>query len=524
MSADQTHVRIDTSERAPMPGAVRGDPVPPDEPVRVSVLVRRRAPMPERAGADHMSHDELAAAHGADPADLETVARVLGGFGLTAVESDPARRTVVMEGPASAAAQAFQVELARYSYDGGGYRGREGFVHVPAELAGIVEGVFGLDDRPQAQPHFRVAEAAAGARARGAPLWASQVAAAYSFPNATGAGQTIGLIELGGGYLDTDNAQYFSEIHMTPPTVVSVGVDGAANTPGPDASPGADLEVGLDIQVAGAIAPGARIVVYFAPNSDSGFLDALSTAIHDTANSPSAISISWGQSEDLFTAQARQAFDQVLQDAAAMGVSVCVASGDNGAADAPAGQRDGRAHVDFPAASPFALACGGTHLEIGPGAPAESVWNRAGGASGGGISDTFAPPGYQSSMSMPASANPGAAPGRGVPDVSGNADPATGYRTLIHGQNMTIGGTSAVAPLWAGLIARMDELLGRRVGLMQPALYGGPPAGAFTDIRRGNNSVGNDHGGYRARPGWDPCTGWGTPVGTELLRGLGGQV
>jgi kumamolisin len=288
-------------------------------------------------------------------------------------------------------------------------------------------------------------------------------------------------------------------------------VDGARNTPGQDPN-GADGEVLLDIEVIGALAPKAGIVVYFAPNTDAGFFDALSRAVH-AASTPIAISISWGQNEDDWTAQARTAFDGALTDAAALGVSVTAASGDDGSTDRAT---DGRGHADFPAASPHALACGGTRLDADPGTGqvnSEVVWNNGAGkgATGGGVSDVFPLPSWQTTAGVPA---PSGRPGRGVPDVAGNADPQTGYQVRVDGKDIVIGGTSAVAPLWAALIARLAQATGRSFGLIQPALYAGlapgKPARGFRDITTGSN------GAFKASPGWDACTGLGVPNGEQL--------
>jgi kumamolisin len=196
-------------------------------------------------------------------------------------------------------------------------------------------------------------------------------------------------------------------------------------------------------------------------------------------------------------------------------VTICVASGDNGAGD---GETDGRAHVDFPASSSFALACGGTKLTAsGNTITKEAVWNSPRGATGGGVSDTFPLPGYQASAPVPPSANPGGHIGRGVPDVAGDADPATGYHVRVDGQNFVIGGTSAVAPLWAGLVALMNQKLKKPVGFLNPLLYGSLAGkNLFLDITAGNN------GAYSAKAGWDACTGWGSPKGADLLKALGG--
>jgi kumamolisin len=340
------------------------------------------------------------------------------------------------------------------------------------------------------------------------------VAELYSFPsNFNGTGECIGIIELGGGYKTADLQTYFSQLGLTAPSVTSVSVDGGSNSPTGSAD-GPDGEVMLDIEVSGSIAPKAKIVVYFTSNTDQGFLDAITMAVHDTTNKPSVLSISWGGPESSWTSQALQQFDQAFQDAATVGISVCIAAGDNGSSD---GVTDGEAHVDFPASSPNALACGGTTLNAsGSTIVSEVVWNDPDdGATGGGISDVFPLPSYQDKSGVPPSVNPGNKTGRGVPDVAANADPDTGYSVRIDGENTVVGGTSAVAPLWAGLIACLNQALGKPVGFLNPTLYGfSASSGVFRDITSGNN------GAYSAGPGWDACSGLGVAVGTKLLQAL----
>ena len=292
------------------------------------------------------------------------------------------------------------------------------------------------------------------------------------------------------------------------PTVVAVPVDGGANQPSPD--DGSDAEVALDIQVAGGVAPGARIAVYFAPNTDAGFVDAVSMAAHDSTNRPSVMSISWGSAESNWTAQALQTMTSALQDAAGLDVSVFVAAGDNLATD---GVSDGKVHVDFPASSPHVLACGGTKLDAnGATIVSEVVWNELAnneGATGGGVSNVFALPPWQDNSNVPKPG--GTAGGRGVPDVTGDADPATGYTIRVDGKTMVIGGTSAVAPLWAGLVAVANAQLGTQVGVIQPAIYAAKAASAFNDITVGNNPA------FSAGPGWDACSGLGSPIAAKLI-------
>jgi len=358
----------------------------------------------------------------------------------------------------------------------------------------------------------------------------------YDFPTGLdGKGECIGIIELdtpknssqpnanaGAGYREEDLKAYFAKLGVPEPKVISVSVDGGQNLPGLNRD--ADGEVTLDIEVAGAIAPGATIAVYFAPNTDQGFLNALTAAVHDSVNNPSVISISWGGPET-GPAQALHTFDSALQDAAALGVTVCVASGDDGSSD---GVNDKRAHVDFPASSPYALACGGTSLQGSDTTiTSEAVWNDgpSGGAGGGGVSNFFPLPKWQAHAKVPPSHNPGKHVGRGVPDVAGDADPQTGYQILLEGKPVVMGGTSAVAPLWAGLIALINQHLGRRVGYLNPLLYGNANvAGAFHDITQGNNDLKGDLGAYPASSGWDACTGLGSPNGAAIMRALSGAA
>jgi len=289
--------------------------------------------------------------------------------------------------------------------------------------------------------------------------------------------------------------------------VSAISVDHGNNSPTGDVN-GPDGEVMLDIEVVGSIVPAANIAVYFAPNTDAGFHDAVTTAIHDTKNKPSVLSISWGGPESTWTEQAMTALDDAFQAAAAMGITVCVASGDSGSTD---GVGDGNDHVDFPASSPYALGCGGTSLRASQTAIiSEVVWNGAnGGASGGGVSSFFPTPGWQMGKTAThLGGEPVALTKRGVPDVAGDADPDTGYNVRIDGTDTVIGGTSAVAPLWAGLIARINQSNGTPAGYLNPMLYGKPQA--LRDIISGSN------GDFEAAKGWDPCTGLGTPNGAAL--------
>jgi kumamolisin len=557
---------IPGSERTPLPGAQAIGPTDPSAFARVTVRLRPRKSAARvlrealseskkpPAQRKYLTREQLAQLSGADLKDLQKVYEFARNHNLTVVETDVAARTVRLTGAVADLNAAFGVELKSYEVDGRRYRGREGKLSLPAQVAEVVEAVHGLDNRPVAKPHYRVREAggasfgaeaappggesepAAAPRASDGSFSVPQLAKLYGFPpGLDGRGQCIALIELndidangnptGTGFALSDLNKYFSGIGLPTPNVVSVGVDGGANVPGKD--PGADGEVALDIEVAGALAPGAQIAAYFAPNTTAGFIDAVNTALSDNVRKPSVISISWGLSEDLAPKQFLNGMAQAFADAAALGVTICCAAGDNGSADMDMQNWDRKAHVDFPSSIPYALGCGGTKL-IGSGSKinSEVVWNEGvnGGATGGGVSNQFERPSYQSKSKVPKS--PKGKIGRGVPDVAGDADPQTGYQVIVGGQSYVYGGTSAVAPLWAGLLALINQRLvskgGKPVGFLNTLLYSALGT-ALNDITSGNNDInGKLRGLYKAAKGWDPCTGMGTPNGAKLLKALGG--
>ncbi len=519
-----TTILLKGSERAAMRGARVLAPADPAERVQVTVLLRRRAAERFRARvadlasgkgtATHMSREAFAREHGADPSDIALVRSFAQARGLAVLLEQHARRTVILSGTVAQFCAAFAVELNHMAYPGGTYRGRTGPIHLPAEWDGVVEAVLGLDNRPQARTHFRTRPRAGnvdrGQSSAAAPVSYTppQVASLYEFPSATGAGECVAIVELGGGYVPADLAAYFSGLGLATPTVTAVSVDQATNSPTGDPN-GPDAEVMLDVEVVGSVAPGANIAVYFAPNTDAGFLDAITTAIHDATNNPSVVSISWGGPESSWTSQAMTAMDEAFQAAATLGITVCIASGDNGSSD---GVDDGADHVDFPASSPFALACGGTSLLAAQtGIASETVWDdgTSGGASGGGISAFFPMPSWQTGLSALTTEGQSIALSmRGVPDVAGDADPDTGYDVRVDGSDSVIGGTSAVAPLWAALVACINQSTGTKAGYINPQLYQNPQD--LRDITQGNN------GDFSAQAGWDACTGLGSPNGQAL--------
>jgi kumamolisin len=507
--SSQSRVVLPGSEKAPLPTATGEKPARPAAVITVSVIVKRKEPLNSKTlGKERLTRSEYRQRHGADPEAVKLVRAFAREFGLKVEPGTPKpeQRAVKLTGTVTAMQKAFGVTLVQKDLDGNTYRVREGGIHLPAELVDAVDAVLGLDNRPQAMPHFR---AHAGASSSYTPV---QVAELYQFPKgASAGGQTIGIIELGGGYRTADLTTYFKSLGQKAPKVTAVSIDKAKNSP--SNAQGADGEVMLDIEVAAAVAPGAKIVVYFAPNTDQGFIDAIGGAVHDTTNKPSVISISWGGPESSWTAQAMNALDAACQSAAALGVTITVAAGDDGSSDGATGN-----NVDFPASSPHVLACGGTKL-VGSGTSitSEVVWNEQAsneGATGGGVSNVFPLPSWQANANVPKpSSGKG---GRGVPDVAGDADPTTGYQVRVDGQNMVIGGTSAVAPLWAGLIALNNQQNGKSAGFLQPQIYASKGSAAFHDIVSGNN------GAFSAGPGWDACTGLGSPIGVKLITLLNG--
>jgi kumamolisin len=532
MSTPKKRLPVAGSERAPLEGAREIGPANPNETVDVTIRLRSRAGKKPMINENEftkpigkrtiLSRGEFERLHGAGPDSIAQIESFAREHKLTVKEKSAERRTVILSGTVAAVDEAFGVALKEYDHPTGRYRGRTGPVQLPAELHDVVEGVFGLDNRPQAKPHFRRRRGRTGAPAADSSLSYTpvQVAALYDFPTGEdGSGECIALIELGGGYKPTDLSSYWSQLRLSKtPTVSAVSVGNGSNNPTGDPS-GPDGEVMLDIEVAGSIAPGAKIVAYFAENTDAGFLNAITTAVHDSSNNPSIVSISWGGPESSWTQQAMTSMDEAFQAAAAMGVTVCVAAGDDGSTD---GVNDGENHVDFPASSPNVLACGGTRLVAsGETITSETVWNELSnneGATGGGISDVFPLPSYQNGAGVPPSANPTHNVGRGVPDVAGDADPTTGYDTVVDGKSGVIGGTSAVAPLWAGLIALINQSMGKPVGFINPLLYqDASTAGDFNSITSGNN------GAYSAGRGWNPCTGLGSPIGTRVGAALSAQ-
>jgi kumamolisin len=511
-----THVPLPGSTRATSSGTTLQGPIDPTATVEFTVILRRKAELPEELvyGPETITAAELADKYGADPADLALVTSTLAAAGALILEQHVGSRRVRASAPASAARQLFATELhlATSGHPISGapvqHRARTGDLSVPAELDGVVEAVLGLDNRPQSRTYVLTAQDPTVA------YTPPELGLVYGFPtNADGAGQTAAIVELGGGITAADLNTYFSGLGLKTPSVVPVSVDGATNSPDPNY----DGEVMLDIEVFGALAPKANQVVYFGPNSDQGFIDCISQAVHATPT-PAVISISWGADEEAWDAQSRTAMDKAFADGCALGVTTCVASGDKGSTN---GDTDGQQHTQYPASSPYVLAVGGTtlHADRKTGAvSSEVVWhNSNGNATGGGVSTLYPVPVWQAGVGVPTRSG-ATSTGRGVPDVAADADPYTGYTVRVDGADVTYGGTSAAAPLWAALLTRYTQLLNLKLGLVQTLLYKGAKAGQEAPGFRAITSGGN--GAYNAGAGWNACTGLGTPEGAALLAVL----
>lgn len=491
----------------------------PDNPVHVSVILSRRNAIGsemlrrhgltrphERPKADHAL---FAQKYGASDAAVEAITAFASRYGLEVQRTDTLRRVVGLRGSVADMERAFVTELHDCAVGKRVYRVRRGPLLIPRGLAPHVDAVLGLDNRPVAKPRLRP-------RSIGPAYYPQELAALYEFPSGDGAGQTVALIELGGNYGADDLETYCRAAGVaTVPNIRGVNV-GSYTPPAYGEDPESDGEVMLDIEVVAAIAPGASIVVYFAENTDQGFYEAASQAIHDPATT--AVSISWGSPEKDWSDQSMDAWNALGQSATLLNVPVFVAAGDHGCADEENTDPnyDAQRHADFPGTcTDGVISCGGTCLLTDQGAiTSETVWNDGDGwATGGGVSAHFPAPEWQNGLS----AEDGSPLRmRGVPDVAGTADPRTGIKVRVNGSDGVTGGTSAVAPQWAALAALLSQQLGHKVGFFLPLLYQYSDAQATRDILSGNNSV-FEVAGFSAHNGWDACTGLGSPNGAKLL-------
>jgi kumamolisin len=508
------HVPLTGSGRPRKHGIVRVGDVDPDDRVEVTLAL----------ASDHFGRDST------------KVKEALGRFGLLEEVEFPATGSLVLSGTAAQIEEAFHASLGMYSHrEDGVLRGREGDLSIPAELDGLVLGVFGLDQRRVARRLARNDAAADPGKLASQPLKPAELEERYGFPAGDCAAQTIAIAEFGGGYFP-DDVHTFCKTHgRTLPNIDTVSVGATPLTPTQIAALSAEQqapalgeshEVMMDVEIVAGLCAKARICVYYAPFDQKGWIDLLDRVVASDP-APVALSVSWGLAEDSpdWSAAALKAIDERLRAASERGITVCAASGDDGAGDQ---MHDQRAHVHFPASSPFVLAVGGTMLD----GEDEVVWwntpgdrsQPRGGSTGGGVSVKFPRPAWQTTK-VP-SLNAGSIDGRVVPDVAALAGPP-GYSLVFDGQQTLNGGTSAATPLWTALIARIAAARGgAKPAFLAPLLYQAAGDGrargatAFADITKGSNMSPQPGFGYEAQAGFDAVSGWGVPNGKALLASL----
>jgi kumamolisin len=533
-----THVVLSGSNRPKDPQTVRVSDVDPDEPIDLTINLRGpKLPSPDDYVGQTMTPDQVSSQFGASQQDADEVSKVLTKYGLKVESVSLPTRSMRVIGPASAVEAAFKPNMAivRSARQQGEYRSRQGPLQIPQELQGVVKGVFGIDERRMAR---RKAPSSTAAPAL-SPQAPAQLEQRYNFPPGDGSGQNIAIAEFGGGYFADDTQAYCAKFQLPTPNIQAKAVDAPAFTlqqilalpPQQKKEQLGDAgEVMMDVQVIAGLCPAASISVYFSTFDEQGWVDLLNAVI---ASRPVVLSCSWGLAEEDpgWSAGALAAISDSLNTARLLGITICVSSGDDGSGDQ---LDDGEAHVDFPSSSPFVLGVGGTMLVSSGAAVNEVTWweapgrrtNHGGGSSGGGVSLQFDRPSWQNVRIK--SLNEGSRDGRVTPDVAALAGPPL-YDLIFVGEDAPNGGTSASAPLWAALIARVNALLpaAKQQRFLTPLLYhdsgNGQPVGtvAFRDITVGNNTSNPQPGrGYKAGPGFDAVTGWGVPDGVKLLNCL----
>lgn len=533
------------SVAAPL-GASRTGWLDPDRRIEFTVVLAARQELPsvhsaELSGSPHLNHGELRKSYGSDAKAARLVESFAKAFNLQIVENAEQRRNMRLCGRSEDVARAFGTKFGEFNLDGHTFFAPTRPLNVPKDWEGLIEAVLGLCNSRHASPRRGSAVRGSGSAAR-----LPDLARAYDFPpGLEGSGETIGLIEFGGGFCLEDIEQFCSQLGLAAPRISVVEVGGGANRPAsrraihefldvangkislaakteqsdPFIAAQCTVEVTMDLEILAALAPAAHIVVYFASGDEQGLYHALNRAVHDEHHRPGILSVSWSLPEHTLSASELCAIEGVLQEAAHLGITVCASSGDAGALN---GSTDGQPSVNYPASSPHCLACGGTSGKVNAARiPEEVVWNASHygfkGASGGGVSDRFHLPAWQIDALVPG--GPKGKVGRGVPDVAGLADPRYGCEMLIAGRTFASAGTSAVAPMWAALVARLNQALGHRCGHLHSHIYrlGKEGRMALRPVLKGDN------GFYQAGRGWNACTGYGTPKGDELLAHLRGE-
>ncbi len=574
------------SERPQVPGSVLIGPVNGAEHVAATIRVRPRQEAPADHDFDHwqntppgkrqfLSAEEYMSTHGSAEEDINALVDFLASKGLNVIERDAGRRRIVVEGTAGKINAAFAITLNTYrapqrlvprpgprkegkdaesrTVKEHVHRGFEGPVHLPSELVGVVAAVIGLDNRRLGGPAATGTGDPPGANYLSPPA----VAQLYGFPDTGAVGQTVGIFESaadGAAYLHSDITAFIASLpagYNTAPNLTDIGLkvglttysnNSALVTSSP--SPGVG-ECGIDVSIVAAVVQGGNINVYFTENSEAGWEAFLNRAIFPLAgdNAPSVLSASWvlDLGDDPGTignpstsGSIANVISGLLQTAAMRGITVFMAIGDWGSANQIT---DGKCHVSYPNADPWSTACGGTivgNINTPPTTFEEFTWSDANQlaspfqsfpyvATGGGVSDNFPVPAYQTAAGVLPISNNDGNPRRGVPDVAGMIAMDGFFFAGVGGpgQNQFIG-TSLVAPLYAGLVGVIVKWLGRDIGFLNPTFYAYGPE-ICNDVRLGNNESGNpapDAPVYTSGPGWDACTGWGSVEGFRLLAAL----
>lgn len=510
--------------------------------IRVKLIMRtdkREHPEIPRHLAFAERHTMFSDHTGVNDQHLEVIRRFAKTYNLNIDNINVGLGVVNLSGTTAAMEKAFKVELYSHSFDRERKLqtheviGHTGEASIPRELEGIVRSILGLNNTLVFhQVPYMPMETTIPAVSIASGMSSAGFAKRYNFPiDANGSGQQIAIIACGGGFNRAEFRKYFKLIGLDkPPEIKTVSVDGSEYTPGENKL--ADYELYTDCLVAATAAPGALIKVYFVRNDIMGFADAVEMIAKEGEKSPHIISYSWGASETTYSENTIAGVNQILQYATQVNqCTILCSSGDFGSTNAMQNTAETPLAVQFPASSPWVTSCGGTMLSDNTDvSEKEVVWNSIflydmliSNASGGGFSVTNKRPDYQKDVIHADGYPQKYRNARGVPDVAGHASikpNSVSYWIYLHNENWLTGGTSAVAPLWAALVARLNQALGRRIGFMNPLLYAMAGTDALKDIKEGSNAMPGGPPQWQAQSGWDPCTGLGVPHGENMLKWL----
>ncbi|MGW2370901.1 protease pro-enzyme activation domain-containing protein [Kitasatospora sp. NPDC001683] len=465
----------------------------------------------------YLTPEQFTARFGPTQQDVDQVKAYLTAQGLTVADVSANRQVVTAHGTTAQISQAFGTHESSYLDPQlqRAFFANDAAASIPADLASVVQGVSGLDNHAVRKTHLAKPNAVTPNAATATPSGMSpaQYDGAYNLnkTGADGTGTTVALWEFD-GYQSSNLTTYDSQFGLTGPAVTTVSVDGANYDSAPGQGQG---EVELDSEIVRGAAPKATQLVYEAPNNDQGEIDMANKIVAD--NKASVISISWGSCEPDTTAASMTAVDNAFKQAAAQGISIFSASGDDGSRDCTRSTSGSTVKaVDFPASSPHQTGVGGTNLKVGSSNTysSESAWSTA----GGGVSTVFSKPSWQTGTGVSGTM-------RTVPDVASNADPASGFSIYTAGGWQVYGGTSAAAPLWSGYAAQFNQkakAAGQSaLGEASPKLYSVANSSSygstFHDVTTGANQD------FSAKAGYDQVTGWGSPVADALTTALLGS-